>query len=285
MKWSSAAACLAVAAAVGSAAAQPPSPGPDRDLGGEVRGVFAARCAGCHGPGLAKPKGRFGYVLDLMGVARNPEMVVPGRPDESELWLLVSHGEMPPADSPHGPPTSAEKEVLREWIAAGAPDAVRPISEPGPGSESPADTSVAGRTTRWVGKFHLLVLHFPIALVVAAAVGELLSALRGERRPPAAVRFCLWLAAVAAVPTVALGWLHAAAGNGAGSPQLLTAHRWLGTAAGLWLVLTAACAEYDARREVRGRGGRLRLTAGVALTAIAAHLGGVLGHGRDFFDW
>src|SRR6516225_7605261 len=98
---------------------------PDREpaWASQARMVFAARCAGCHGPDLAKPKGRFGYVLDLRRVADNPEMVIPGRPDESELWALVRHGDMPPADSPHGPLTATEKEVIRAWIAAGAPDA------------------------------------------------------------------------------------------------------------------------------------------------------------------
>ena len=50
----------------------------------EARRVFAATCASCHGPDLAKPKGRFGYVLDLQRIASNPEIVIPGRPDESE---------------------------------------------------------------------------------------------------------------------------------------------------------------------------------------------------------
>src|SRR5947208_1172268 len=95
--------------------AQPPTPGAERDLGAEVRGVFAAKCAGCHGPDLAKPKGRFGYVLDLRKVASNPEIMIPSRPDESELWVLVSHGEMPPPDSPHGPLSAAEKEIIRAW--------------------------------------------------------------------------------------------------------------------------------------------------------------------------
>src|SRR5438874_6598223 len=84
-----------------------------RDIGAEVRGVFAAKCAGCHGSDLAKPKGRFGYVLDLRRVAGNPEMVIPSRPDESELWVLVSRGEMPPPDSPHGPLSAAEQELVR----------------------------------------------------------------------------------------------------------------------------------------------------------------------------
>ncbi|HEY1381243.1 MAG TPA: c-type cytochrome domain-containing protein, partial [Gemmataceae bacterium] len=108
---------------------------PDQDLAAEVRAVFAARCAACHGPGLAKPKGRFGYVLDLPRVAGNREMVVVGAPQESELWELVRRGEMPPADAPTGPLTAAQKETIRAWIAAGAPAL---ISAPPPaGARSP----------------------------------------------------------------------------------------------------------------------------------------------------
>src|ERR1700680_4980726 len=60
-----------------------------RDFASETRSIFAAKCAGCHGAALAKPKGRFGYVLDLARVAANPEIVIPSFPDESELWELV----------------------------------------------------------------------------------------------------------------------------------------------------------------------------------------------------
>ena len=87
----------------------------------------------------------------------------------------------------------------------------------------------ADRFIHWLGKFHLLLLHFPIALVLAAGVGETRSVWQRNPIPSESVRFCLWLGALAAIPTAGLGWLFAAAGNGVGSPQLLTAHRWLGT--------------------------------------------------------
>src|SRR5580765_6336736 len=91
------------------------------DGGLNVRAVFAAKCTACHGPDLPKPKGRFGYVLDLARVAGNREMVVPFMPDESELWELVRRGEMPPEDSPSGPLTAQAKEAIHAWIKAGAP--------------------------------------------------------------------------------------------------------------------------------------------------------------------
>ncbi len=255
-----------------------------RDLGGEVRGIFAAKCAGCHGPDLAKPKGRFGYVLDLRRVAENPEMVIPLRPTESELWVLVQRDEMPPADSPHGALTLEQKEVIREWIAAGAPDAY-PVALDSPASVRSEPTAGLERLLRWLGKFHLLLLHFPIALVLAAGVGEAWSVWQRNPIPSEAVRFCLWLGAVAAIPTAVFGWLFAAAGNGAGSPQLLLAHRWLGTTAAVALVITAVCAERDARRGVRSWRVWLLLTAGVLITALTAHFGGLLAQGGDFFTY
>lgn len=113
--------------------------GQQRDLPSETRAIFAAKCAGCHGADLAKPLGRFGYVLDLARVASNPEMVIPGSPDESELWELVQRDEMPPEDSPTGLLSSEQKEVIRVWIAAGAP-----VNSVPPAESNPAE-AVTGR--------------------------------------------------------------------------------------------------------------------------------------------
>jgi uncharacterized membrane protein/mono/diheme cytochrome c family protein len=266
-----------------------------RNIGNEVRDVFATKCAACHGPDLPKPKGRFGYVLDLRRVAANPEMVIPLRPTESELWVLVQQDEMPPTDSPHGALTPAQKEVIRAWIAAGAPDA-SPVdldslpsvrSEPTVAApiETASEVVSAERILRWLGKFHLLLLHFPIALILAAGVGEFWSVWHRSPIPSESARFCLCLGALAAIPTAGLGWLFAAAGNGVGSPQLLSAHRWLGTTAALWLIVTAVCAERDARRGARSLGTRLLLTSAVLITALTAHLGGLLDRGGDFFTY
>jgi mono/diheme cytochrome c family protein len=95
------------------------------NLADAVRGIFRAKCAGCHGPDLPRPRGRFGYVLDLKRLAADPEKIVPGRPAESELWALVEHDEMPPPDAPRGRLTPSEKETVRAWIEAGAPDSVK----------------------------------------------------------------------------------------------------------------------------------------------------------------
>src|SRR6476659_1144345 len=64
---------------------------PAASIAAEATRVFKTCCATCHGPELAKPKGRFGYVLDLERIASNPEMVIPFRADESELLALIEH--------------------------------------------------------------------------------------------------------------------------------------------------------------------------------------------------
>jgi hypothetical protein len=218
--------------------------------------------------------------------------VVPFEPEKSYLWTLVRDGDMPAKGARAGPLSDQEKETVRAWIAAGAsvppPQAAPPTDSPStaaPASE-PAAPSWTTRLFAWLGKFHLLVIHFPIALLTAAALGELLAAWRGNWVPEPAVRFCVLLGAAGAVAAVALGWLHAdLGGHGRAAAGTVTLHRWLGTAAGLWAVATALVSERDSRRGRRSLLGRALLWGGAPVVAVAAHVGGQLVHGGQFFDW
>jgi hypothetical protein len=60
------------------------------NLASAVRNIFSAKCVECHGSDLPKPKGRFGYVLDLERLAGNAHLVVPFKPGESKLWQFVN---------------------------------------------------------------------------------------------------------------------------------------------------------------------------------------------------
>jgi uncharacterized membrane protein/mono/diheme cytochrome c family protein len=257
-----------------------PGIAPAGDLAAEVRTVFAAKCTACHGPDLAKPKGRFGYVLDLARVAGNREMVVPGAPGESELWELVRRGEMPPEDSPTGPLTSDQKETVRAWIAAGASAPAGDIAV----TVTPSDTGALGltRTLRQLGRLHVVLVHFPIALLIAAAAGEVLSILRGRRTPAPAVHFCVVLGSAGAVVAAALGWLDAWGGGGVGQ-SALDLHRWLGTAAAGWALVTTGLSVRDERRGERSIWFRVALFLGAALVGAAGHFGGILVYGEEYF--
>jgi hypothetical protein len=254
-----------------------------------VRAIFAAKCVECHGPHLSRPRGEFGYVLNLGRLADDPSLVVRSQPDRSRLWELVRDGDMPPRGADGGPLTEAEKEAVRSWIAAGARTPASPgAGEPPTGKPSaarPANRPLAGgeRLLRWLGKFHVLVVHFPIALLLAAALAELGVACRLGPSLGAAARFCVLLGAAGAVAAVALGWLHSP--GGAGASSVLGLHRWFGTAAGVWAVGVAVLSEVDAQRGRRSALYRPLLWAGALLIGVTAHLGGTLVHGAKFFDW
>jgi mono/diheme cytochrome c family protein len=172
-------------------AAAPPG---QRDLATEVKAIFQAKCAECHGPQVRKPKGKFGYVLDLKRLAADPKKVVPYKAEKSKLWQLVRAEEMPPEEAKAGPLTNEQKEIIHAWIEAGAPST--PSEQGSPSSANQAaereSAPAAGRhLLDWLGNFHVVVVHFPIALLLAAVVGELWFAYQRVRQPAPAVRFCV----------------------------------------------------------------------------------------------
>jgi uncharacterized membrane protein len=252
-------------------------------------------CAECHGAGLRRTKGRFGYVLDLGRVAANPKLVVRFKPEESRLWVLVRDNEMPPEGARSGSLTAEQKELIRSWIASGAPSVPpQPPPSTSPLITQPNETTASEplpipsgeRLLRWLGKFHILIIHFPIALLLAAAAGEIGSIGRGARNPSPAVRFCVLLGAAGGVSAVVLGWLHADFGGyGTGSGRILVLHRWIGTAAGFCALATALLSERDAHRHRRSLLFRITLWTGTLLMGAAGHFGGTLVHGDDFFNW
>jgi len=91
------------------------------NLASTVRNIFSAKCTECHGSDLPRPKGRFGYVLDLERLAGESHLVVPFKPDESKLWERIHDEEMPPAYAKAGALTNEEKEAIRLWIESGSP--------------------------------------------------------------------------------------------------------------------------------------------------------------------
>jgi hypothetical protein len=93
------------------------------DFNRDIRPLLRNYCVKCHGP--LQQQGRLNLSMPT-GIARggaHGAVIVPGKPQESYLWQLVDRDEMP-----EGTPLSAEqKNLLKQWIAAGAPGL------PGPG--------------------------------------------------------------------------------------------------------------------------------------------------------
>lgn len=99
-------------------------------LAARVLAIFDAKCVECHGAGLSRPKGGFGYVLDLARVAGNPDMIVRGQPEESEIYRMVVTNEMPGEESGIPPLTPEELQVVKRWIEIGAPAAGVALTPP-----------------------------------------------------------------------------------------------------------------------------------------------------------
>jgi mono/diheme cytochrome c family protein/uncharacterized membrane protein len=248
----------------------------------EVQAIMAVKCAECHGGGGSR---RGGMTLDLQELATHSNLVVPFRPESSRLWQLVRDGDMPEEGSKAGPLTASEKEVIRTWIASGAPVPTSPGQVIETDRSQRASLPLSRRLLAWLGKFHVLVIHFPIALLVTAAAVELGCAWLGSQRPSPVVRLCVLLGAAAAGVAVILGWLHADVGGFGGGSELLLAHRWLGTTAGLWAAALALWSETESRRGRRSWPFRLYLCLGALLVGATAHVGGILVHGERFLDW
>jgi uncharacterized membrane protein/mono/diheme cytochrome c family protein len=265
------------------------------DLASQVRTVFAAKCAECHGTEQPRPRGNFGYVTDLQRMAENPALVVPFKPEESMLWDLIRDDEMPPADATEGSLSADEKAIIHAWIEAGASLSeskqasslgLPAAADPGRAATQSPRRSLVERTLRLLGKLHVLVIHFPIALLMVAVFAEVCSVWCRVAVPASLVRFCIRLGAMSAVSAAALGWLHAAfAASGASSPERLAFHRWIGTAAALWATGLVIVCETEARAGVRRRHSRILLVVGALLVGVAAHLGGTLVYGEHYFDW
>ena len=101
---------------------------PSIDFNRDIRPILSDRCFQCHGPNEASRQGDFR--LDLQSSAfgktsSGAHPITPGKPANSAiLKKLLTEDEqerMPPADSGKPPLTATQVELIRNWIAQGAP--------------------------------------------------------------------------------------------------------------------------------------------------------------------
>src|SRR5690242_8982516 len=110
---------------------------------------------------------------------------------------------------------------------------------------APPDGAERGDWSQFIGRFHPLTVHLPIAFVLLAALLEC----AGRFRPGAQFRpfagLVLALAAVTAVFAMSLGWLLARSGGYEG--QIMTRHMWGGVILAALLVMCCAIREWNAQ--------------------------------------
>ena len=105
------------------------------ELAGKAGAILDRYCARCHrGEGSES-----GYAFDVNQVPSMLEQSVieAGKPEDSELYTAIFRGRMPPRNQTSLPkPTPEESDLIRRWIAAGAPQF--PQAQPRPPIPLPA---------------------------------------------------------------------------------------------------------------------------------------------------
>ena len=130
----------------------------------------------------------------------------------------------------------------------------------------------------FIGRFHVLVLHLPIGIILAVIALEIASRGRTLRRPESAGSF-LWAAAtVTSIVTVALGYMHYFEGGFAGTSA--TIHMIAGTSVAVLTTLAWLTRKWLTPLYARARHGIAAVL--VILLFVAGHYGGNLTHGPVF---
>jgi len=86
----------------------------------DVLPVFTQYCFTCHGQSSPKLGLDLRTAVSALKGSHNGPVIVKGKPEESLLWQKVSSRAMPPSFYNQKMP-DAEMEIIRKWIAAGAP--------------------------------------------------------------------------------------------------------------------------------------------------------------------
>jgi uncharacterized membrane protein/mono/diheme cytochrome c family protein len=132
----------------------------------------------------------------------------------------------------------------------------------------------------FLGRFHVLALHLPIGIIIAAVVLDWVARRPRHAALAQASAFFWGAAAISALVTAALGYMHFA--EGAFTGPSASAHRLWGT-----ITAVAALGAWWLAAHARGVARWPRLASGIvmlALVSITGHYGGNLTHGTTFLE-
>lgn len=147
-------------------------------------------------------------------------------------------------------------------------------------------TTTLERAIEYAGRFHPVVVHFPIVLLLLAALTEFLFMRSGHHFYADSTRFSLNLSLIATIITVVLGWADGAFANHVGEyAAVLDVHRWIGTGTGLFVIATWILGRSAAQQdnEHLTKFYRLLLFTSVILVMVTAHFGAALIYGLEYF--
>ena len=123
-----------------------------------------------------------------------------------------------------------------------------------------------------MGKFHPLIVHLPIGILLLNIVFVFLSKTKRYENLSAAIPLTLFLGALSAVVACVTGWFLSQ--NGAYTEGVLSYHKWLGIGVAAVSVLLYVFKKYHTNAWIW-----VAIVAGISATG---HYGGTLTHGEDY---
>ena len=137
-----------------------------------------------------------------------------------------------------------------------------------------------------IGKLHVIVVHFPIALALCAVLANLLWLVIPKDIFRHSAIYCLILAVVSSLAAIVTGLMKARGENFTGDyVNIVTTHKYLAIASFIFAVLAAGIKLGRPRLEKLWLAAywllMLALAASIVLTG---HYGGMLVHGKNFLS-
>jgi mono/diheme cytochrome c family protein/uncharacterized membrane protein len=268
-----------------------PGPSAPKATRAQARELFEKHCAKCHGKDGTGSEERD----NLPKIPNFTAVSWQNKSKDAQLVASILEGkgtqgeEMP---SWRGKISEEQARGLVVYIRAFAPttrqsvQGQQKVATSADRAEARAPRGLFEKMIRWLGNFHPPAVHFPIALLTAAAVAELLRMATGKDAFDAITRYCVWFGTLAAVAAGVLGWFLAGFHLTDASWVLMT-HRWLGTStvacAGLVLVLSEASRRPDRRRTRVCF--RVTLLVVAILVSTTGFFGGAVVFGLDHYAW
>jgi uncharacterized membrane protein/mono/diheme cytochrome c family protein len=266
--------------------ARQPAPGAPESI--VARGLFRQHCMECHGADGTgrRARGRLPEIPDFTDASWQ------SRRADAQLMDSILDGkgeEMPPS---RGEIDDEQARGLVAYVRAFGPATREPeqADRPGAVNDGPAEGMPTrhffGKLIRWLGRFHPPAVHFPIALLTAAAVAELLRVATGKPAFDGASRFCVWFGTLTAVVAGILGWFLARL-RLTDAEWLMTTHRWLGTSTAVSAVILLILSERSRRPERRRTRTCFRavLLFVTALVSVTGFFGGAVVFGLKHYAW
>ncbi len=147
------------------------------------------------------------------------------------------------------------------------------------------DSSTFSKIMASFGKYHPLIVHFPIALFLTAAFAQILNMRSKNGAYDKTVILLVWLGAIGALAAGLLGWAHSGPVQ-TGENWVMATHRWLGTLMifGGFIIVWAMKTKKANKAEsdtllAKNRLFNILLFGFGLLVALQGFLGGSLAHG------